>query len=125
MERYCQNPLCENEAVKEVPVSVARASDQKRMLCAACKEAYDWGVRHGRMTPTRQRIWVLAVADSGVVVHGEAFRTRRKAVQGFADYLVANEGYRGASDMPSISDWLAERDERLGADIFPASLEAG
>jgi len=34
MEKYCQNPLCENEAVKQVPVSVRRAGDQKRSLCA-------------------------------------------------------------------------------------------
>jgi len=48
MEKYCQNPLCENEAVKDVPVSVETASDQMRSLCAACEEAYTWGVQHGR-----------------------------------------------------------------------------
>jgi len=47
MGKYCQNPLCENEAVKQVPVSVREASDQKRSLCAACEEAYSWGVQHG------------------------------------------------------------------------------
>ena len=50
MEEYCQNPLCENEAVKEVPVSVRTASDQARALCAACEEVYTWGVQHGTMT---------------------------------------------------------------------------
>ena len=50
MDRYCQNPLCENDAVKEVPVSVAGASDQKRSLCAACEEVYTWGVQHGQMS---------------------------------------------------------------------------
>lgn len=48
MEKYCQNPLCENEAVKDVPVSVETASDQMRSLCASCEEAYTWGVQHGR-----------------------------------------------------------------------------
>jgi len=48
MEEYCQNPLCENEAVKDVPVSVKTASDQMRSLCAVCEEAYTWGVQHGR-----------------------------------------------------------------------------
>ena len=47
MEKYCQNPLCENKAVKEVSVSVKTASDQVRSLCAACEEAYSWGVQHG------------------------------------------------------------------------------
>jgi hypothetical protein len=50
MKKYCQNPSCENEAVKEVPVSVAKPSDRKRALCAACHEAYTWGVKHGRMS---------------------------------------------------------------------------
>jgi len=50
METYCQNPFCENEAVKEVPVSVEKPSDQTRSLCAACEESYTWGVQHGRMT---------------------------------------------------------------------------
>jgi hypothetical protein len=47
MEEYCQNPLCENEAIKEVPVSVRTTSDQVRALCAACEEVYTWGVQHG------------------------------------------------------------------------------
>jgi len=50
MKKYCQNPLCENEAVKEVPVSVEKPSDQVRSLCSACEEPYTWGVQHGSMT---------------------------------------------------------------------------
>ena len=125
METYCQNPSCGNEAVAEVPVSMNKPSDQKRSLCIACERAYRWGVWHGRMTPRRKTVWVLAVADRGVVVHGGAFRTRRKAVQDLVEYLRANDDYTGPSDMPSVSDWLAEHDERLGVDIFPASLDAG
>ncbi len=47
MEEYCQNPLCENEAIKEVPVSVRTTSDQVRSLCACCEEVYTWVVQHG------------------------------------------------------------------------------
>lgn len=50
MEEYCQNPLCENKAVKQVPVSVREGSDQKRSLCAACEETYSWGVQQGTMS---------------------------------------------------------------------------
>jgi len=50
MEEYCQNPLCENKAVKQVPVSVREASDQKRSLCAVCEEVYSWGVQQGTMS---------------------------------------------------------------------------
>lgn len=123
MEKFCQNDLCENEAVRQVPVSIDRPCDQKRALCAVCKEAYDWGVQHGRMTPQNKRLWVLAVTDRGTVVHGRIFRKRPKAVEGLAEYLRANEGYPGTADMPSICAWMAEHNERLGADIFPASVD--
>ena len=56
MEKYCQNPLCENQAVKQVPVSVREASDQKRSLCAACEEVYSWGVQQGLMSRTGLQI---------------------------------------------------------------------
>jgi hypothetical protein len=50
MEKFCQNPLCENQAVKKVAVSVKAPSDQMRALCAACEEAHSWGVQHGLMS---------------------------------------------------------------------------
>ncbi len=50
MEKYCQNPLCENIAAKQVPVSVHEPSDQKRALCAVCEEVYTWGVQQGQMS---------------------------------------------------------------------------
>jgi len=53
MNKYCQNPLCENEALKEVPVSMSKASDQVRALCAVCEEAYSWGVQHGKISSSR------------------------------------------------------------------------
>jgi len=45
---YCDNYLCESEAIKTVPVSVRKAGDSKRKFCAACYEAYAIGVQHGR-----------------------------------------------------------------------------
>jgi hypothetical protein len=56
MEKYCQNPFCENEAIKEVPVSVEIAFDQVRALCVTCEEAYTWGVQHGRCASPGLRI---------------------------------------------------------------------
>ncbi len=50
MEKYCENGSCQNEAIKEVPVSVRKPSDQKRAICAACEESYSWGVQHGQMS---------------------------------------------------------------------------
>jgi hypothetical protein len=125
MEKHCQNDLCEKDAVGQVPISVHGPCDQKRALCAACRRTYDWGVQHGQMISQPKRIWVLAVTDMGLVVHSGAFRTRRKAVQGLAEYLRVYEGYRGPAEMPGISDWLAQQAENLGVDIFPAALNAG
>ena len=56
MEKYCQNPLCGNEAAKQVPVSVEKASDQKRSLCAVCEEVFMWGVQHGQMSKSGWQI---------------------------------------------------------------------
>ncbi len=124
MKKYCQNSLCDNEAVKEVPVSVRKPSDQKRSLCAACEEAYSWGVQQGTMSSQRKRLWILAIADRGMVVHGQAYGNRSQAVRGLAQYLKANESYTGPAEMPAISDWLAEHDERLSVELFRASLDA-
>jgi len=123
MERYCQNPLCENEAAKIVPVSVDKPSDQKRALCAACEEVYTWGVQHGCFTSVPKKVWVLHVTDGGTVVHATVFRKRRKAVSDLVLYLRAEGGYSGPDDLPGICDWMAEHKEHLGVDIFPAFVD--
>lgn len=107
---------------KDIPVSTDRASNRRGALHATRKETYGRGVSRGRTTPGR-RIWVLAVADRGIVVHGGAFSSRPKAVRGLVEYLRTNEGYTGLADMPSVGTWLAEHDERLGVEIFRASLD--
>ena len=123
MERYCQNPLCENEATKMARVSVDTPSDQRRALCAVCEEVYAWGVQHGRMAVAPQTIWVLQVTDAGTVVHARAFKNRRKALRDLLAYLRTHERYTGPQDLSSICDWMAECNERLGVDIFVASLD--
>ena len=50
MKEFCENPLCENKAVKQVPVSVREGSDQRRSLCATCEEVYTWGVQQGQLS---------------------------------------------------------------------------
>lgn len=123
MEKYCQNPLCENEATKVVPVSVDRPSDQKRALCAVCEKAYSWGVQHGCFTSVPKKVWALHVSDAGTVVHAGVYRNKCSAVRALAAYLRNQEGYSGSQDLPSICDWMAERNEHLGVDIFPASVD--
>jgi len=124
MDRYCQNPLCENEAVREEPISVNSLSDQKLALCAACREVYDRGVQQGRMISLPKKVWVLAVTYKGTTVHARAFRRRRRVLQGLVKYLRVREGYPGPADMGNVLAWLTGHDERLGVDIFAAPLEA-
>jgi hypothetical protein len=121
MEQYCQNPYCENEAVKDVQVSVDKPSDQRRAVCAACEEAYTWGVQNGCMQSMPEQVWVMVVTELGTVIEAQVVRSQDEAVKSLAAYLRAHEGYEGAADIPGISDWLVEHDERLGVDIFPAS----
>lgn len=125
MEKYCQNQLCENEAAKEVPVSVNKSSDQSRAVCAACDEAYSWGVQHGRMISTPKKTWVITVTYKDSVVHATVVKSKRQAIKSLAIYLRDHEGYNGPAKLPDISDWMAEHDERLGADIFTASIDLG
>ncbi len=54
MKTYCENPLCQNEAIKKVRVSVEKPGDRVVALCALCEEAYTWGVQHGRATAEGQ-----------------------------------------------------------------------
>lgn len=56
MEKYCENPFCENEALKEVPVSVEISLDQVCAICVTCDEAYTWGVQQGRYASPGMRI---------------------------------------------------------------------
>lgn len=48
--RYCDNPLCEAEAVRTVSVSIKKPGDSTRHYCEACYEAYCVGVQHGRLS---------------------------------------------------------------------------
>jgi len=59
MNEFCDNPHCESPGFKEVPVSVEKAADQKRTLCAPCEETYSWGVQHGTFVAEEE----LGVAD--------------------------------------------------------------
>lgn len=116
MKQFCENPNCESPAVKEVPVSVNLPSDQKRSLCAACEEAYSWGVQHGVMTSWRP-VWALAVADRGVIGHLGVFRRKKHAEEGLVDYLRAYQGYSGPAGRKAVRRWIREHDERLSVEI--------
>jgi len=120
METYCQNPLCDAEAVRQVKVSVKKASDERRSLCACCEEVFVWGVQHGKMLSRRRKQWILAIADRGIIAYAEAYPSKKTAEHGLIEYLRQEEDYDGPDEITEAAHWLAEHDERLSAEIFKA-----
>ena len=117
MKTFCDNTYCETEAVEEVPVSVNRSGDQQRSLCATCFEAYTWGVQHGRITYQKQKVWVLAIAEKGIITYIQTYQRRREAQKGLLAYLRQYERYQGEDDYTEALQWVAEHDERLSVEI--------
>ena len=123
MKEFCENPLCENQSVKEVPVSVDKPSDQVRSLCATCEEAYMWGVQHGGIIAQQEALWVVAVADKGIVAHARAYKSEDEAEMGLLEHLRKYQGYNGRDDIEAAYEWLSEHDERLSVEIVKSNLE--
>ena len=117
MKEYCENPLCEAPAFIEVAVSVTKPSDQMRTLCATCKEAYMWGEQHGRMHARQEGLWILAVADRGIVAHVRAYSDETAAQRGLAAYLRKYNGYKGSNNAQTVQEWLETHDENLSVEI--------
>ncbi len=119
MKPFCDNPNCDNPAFKEVPVSVRKAGDQKRTLCATCEEAYTWGVQHGTFSVSAnlKEIWLIAVADRGIVAHIQAFANAKAAITALATYLTEYNGYAGPANIRAIHRWLKRHDETLSVEI--------
>jgi len=111
MKEFCENPDCESPAFKEVPVSVSKPSDQKRTLCATCEEAYSWGVQHGAMAGKAKEVWLVAVADRGIVAYVHACADAKTAINALAALLDAHRS--------SVRRWLRE------AGIHPIVLGRG
>ena len=109
MNEYCENPLCENEGSKEVPVSVNRPGDQRRTFCAVCEEAYATGVQHGRFETEGRPLWIAVVTDRGLVEYARAFPSQTAAEAGFLKYLREHHGYRGPKCVESLYEWVGEQ----------------
>ncbi len=123
MEKHCHNPRCERASSRDVSISVGGPFDPTKSLCVACKAAFDWGVRHGQATTKAEEVWVVAVTYQYDTIHAEIVKSKHKAIEALASYLRANEDYVGPAGMSDICDWMAEHDERLGIDLFSATLD--
>jgi len=117
MKEFCENERCANRGFKEVPVSVRKAGDEKRTFCAACEEAWSIGVQHGTFTALAEPIWLLAVADRGVIVHIQPFASEEAAEEGLDAYLRKEQGYPGPRHPDALRRWLRMKEDRLSVQI--------
>jgi hypothetical protein len=117
MKDYCENEYCESSGAKVVSVSVSKPSDQTRTLCAACEEVYTWGVQHGRITSQTKEVWLVAIADRGIVSHVQAYPDAKTAIKALAAYLAEFNEYTGPADIRAIRRWLRQHDENLSVEI--------
>ncbi len=118
--KKCQNPLCDSQAVFTVEILATASLNNKRIICPRCHEVYRWGLHRGESIARRQRLWVLAIADRGMVAFAQAYSSQERAEQGLIDYLRTEENYTGPDEISAAASWLADHDERLGAEIFEA-----
>ena len=117
MKTYCENTNCKNRSTKEVPISVDKLSDETRSLCATCQEAYSWGLQHGTMVSKHKQLWLVAIADKGIVVYTRAYPDESAAIKGVAEYLKDYQRYQGPANSQAIYEWLEQHDENLSVDI--------
>ena len=116
--KKCQNPLCTNPGAIEVPVSVTRYADKVRTLCVSCEEVYAWGIQQGKMLIRQIPLWIVVVADSGIIGHVAAYNDQQVAVKDLADYLKEYHGYKGTAELNVIYQWLRQNDETLSTEII-------
>ena len=70
-------------------------------------------------------LYILTIADRGLVSHAQAFRTRQAAEEGLIKYLKENESYDGPSESDAAWRWLEEHDERLSVEIVEQQEDLG
>ena len=70
-------------------------------------------------------MYILAIADRGLISYARMFWTCEEAERALAKYLIENESYGGAEDIATLSQWLREHDERLNVEIVEQHDIAG
>jgi len=117
MKEFCENQYCDAPGAKEVDVSVHKPGDQKRTFRDPCAEAYVIGCQHGRMQSQAAEIWLVAIADRGLVFFVKAYANETLALKGVATYLRQQHGYQGPLIREAVNDWLDQHDEPLSIEV--------
>jgi hypothetical protein len=75
------------------------------------------------MSVSKRLVWVLAVADKGLIVHAKAFCSKKEAERATCEYLRCYENYDGPDDITRARDWLAEHHERLIVNLCSTPID--
>jgi len=85
------------------------------MMKGSCNKPYS---DNASCKHTPHRVFILAIADRGIVTCAKAFTDEPAAQRALAEYLRNNHRYFGPADMQDIIEWLNEHDEYLSAEII-------
>ena len=69
----------------------------------------------------QQRVFILVIADRGIVSHAKVFLAKAEAENALIAYLRDYEAYKGPNDITAVWRWLGEHDERLSVEIVEQS----
>jgi hypothetical protein len=69
------------------------------------------------MSGKMKEVWLVAVADRGVVAHVHAHADAKTAIKALAAYLAEFNEYAGPADIRAIRRWLRRHDEHLSVEI--------
>lgn len=73
---------------------------------------------NNEMSAQSQSLWIVVVADRGIIAHVHAYNNEAGATKDLADYLRQNHTYDGKSDLMAIYRWLRQNDETISAEII-------
>ena len=72
---------------------------------------------HSQNKSQYKQLWLVAIADKGVVVYTKAYPDENAATNGLAAYLREYHQYDGPDDSQLIHQWLGRHDENLSVSI--------
>ncbi len=110
MAELCENPVCRHTAWKQVPVSIQHFNDAKRHLCKACKQAYCWGLLHGKALTRSLPVYIVVLTNRAMAEYVRAFDSMHEAEEHLVAYLREHHRFGQHPDDPeSWCDWVGEQ----------------
>ncbi len=130
---YCSTEGCDNQSVRDVPVSIDETQVETRGMCGPCEEAYSKGCQHGHFRAVRnvRAMGFAAVADLLSACLGEPETCPQRAsgvtthigVWGFADADNDVAVFVGRYDHPPSDDEVKHDAYLWAHDKYEAGCE--